>query len=326
MQSFLNDIEYYYLESFEFENGEVLENVKVEYVTGGTPKYDDKGRIVNAILYCHGSGGNCCSIKKLCDLTGEGEPFDSKKYFFISMSILGSPNSCSPSTTDLYYDFPEYSILDMVNFQKKFLNDCFSINHLKGIIGNSMGGYVALTWAVSYPNFMDFIIPIVSSYKNVGHNYILSKVIKDLITSNPDYNIKKQSESLTNTLKLCFEVEYSYGFSREKYRSMSNKELNFAIGEYANESLSLNVYDVKYQNDAVLEYDIEEDLDLIIADVLIIAINQDQYFPPELDAVPLSKLIKNSKLVCFNSIWGHVGSNELIKIRDELSEFMSTYV
>ncbi|MBE6491813.1 MAG: homoserine acetyltransferase, partial [Methanobrevibacter sp.] len=33
------------MDSFEFENGNVLKNLKVEYTTFGTPKYNDEGII-----------------------------------------------------------------------------------------------------------------------------------------------------------------------------------------------------------------------------------------------------------------------------------------
>lgn len=325
MDTFLRNLEYYTLDSFEFGNGRTIENAKVEYITGGTPEYDDEGRIVNAIIFCHGSGGNYGSIRKLNELVGPGEPFDKNKFFFISMSCLGVPESCSPSTTELYYKFPKYYVEDMVNFQKQFLEECFNINHLKGVMGNSMGGFLALTWAVMYPDFMDFVIPIVSSYKTAGHNYILSKVTNEIIVSDPDYGVDGYSESLSRTLKLSSQVVYIYGLSREQYRDMSRYELDVAIDDYGDEGLFADIYDVKYQNDAMLEYDIEDQLDRIKADLLIIAINQDQYFPPELDAIPLHNMVKNSKLVCYDSLLGHVGSNELTKIRDELSDFMSKY-
>ncbi|MDO5848957.1 MAG: alpha/beta fold hydrolase [Methanobrevibacter sp.] len=322
MNTFLNNLDYFYLDNFEFTNGKTMENAKVEYVTGGTPKYDDDGRITNAIVYCHGSGGNYGSIKKLNDLINPGDPFDKEEYFFISMSGLGTPESCSPSTTELFYRFPRYSLDDMVNFQKQFLEECFNITHVKGVIGNSMGGYVALTWATLYPDYMDFIISIVSSYKTAGHNYILSKVTNEIITSDPHYGVDGYSESLSRTLKLATQVAYSYGLSRQQYRGMSNYELDVAIDDYGDEGLFADIYDVKYQNDAILEYDIEEDLEKIEADVLIIAINQDQYFPPDLDAIPLNDMIENSQLVIFDSLLGHVGSNELIKIKDDLQAFM----
>lgn len=325
LDTILNNIEYFYLDDFEFTNGKVLENAKVEYVTGGTPQYDDEGRIINAIIFCHGSGGNYGSIRKLNELSRPGGPFDKEKYFFISMSGLGSPESCAPSTTELYYNFPEFSIEDMVNFQKKFLEECFDINHLKGIMGNSMGGFVALTWGVLYPDFMDFIIPMVSSYKNGGHNYILSKVTDEIISSDPHYGVDAYSEYLTRTLKLSTQVAFSYGLSREQYRNMSRYELDVAIDDYGDEGLFSDIYDIKFLNDAMLNYNIEDQLDKIKAEVLIIAINQDQYFPPELDAIPLSNLIKNSTLICYDSLLGHVGTNELVKIKDEIGEFMSKF-
>lgn len=52
------------MDSFDFEDGTRLEDVKVEYMTFGTPLYDEEGFIKNAILYCHGSLGNFSSMKK----------------------------------------------------------------------------------------------------------------------------------------------------------------------------------------------------------------------------------------------------------------------
>lgn len=325
MEAFFNNLEYYTLDKFEFVNGKVLENVKVEFLTEGTPKYDDDGNIINAIVYCHGSSGNYSSIKKLKELTNPNDPFDINNFFFISITGLGSPESCSPSTTGLFYKFPEYSVKDMVNFQKQFIESYFNISHLKGIIGNSMGGFVSLTWAAMYPEYMDFIISLVSSYKTGGHNYILSKFVNEIIVTDSNFGVEGYSESLSRTLKLATQASYSFGLSREQYRDMNRYELDVAIDEYGDEGLFEDIYDVYYQNEAMLEYDIEDELDKIKAEVLIVAINQDQYFPPELDAIPLHKLIKNSQLICYDSLLGHVGSNELIKIKEELSKFMSKF-
>ena len=48
------DVEYsnYVMESFEFESGRILNNVDVEYWVNGTPKYDNEGNIINAVVYC----------------------------------------------------------------------------------------------------------------------------------------------------------------------------------------------------------------------------------------------------------------------------------
>ena len=315
----------YVMESFEFSNGKVLENVNVEYMTFGTPKYDDD-IITNAIIYCHGSLGNFTGVKKIFPLIHDGAPFDEKKYFFISISALGSPGSCSPSSTDLKNNFPPYSIEDVVNFQKQFLEEKFNIKHVLGIIGNSMGGFVALTSAILYPDFAEFIMPGVSSYKVAGHDYILSKFVNEIITSDENYEKGIVNDSLKRTLKLASLAEFNFGLSKEALRATPKDELSQNFDEFGEESEFLDIYDVKYCNEACMNYDVENDLDKIESSVLIISCAQDPHFPPELDGIPMSKMIKNSELIVMDSELGHLCFNELENISDELSKFMGKFV
>lgn len=317
--------ETYVMDSFKFSNGKVLNNVAVEYMTFGTPKYDGD-TIINAIIYCHGSLGNFSGVKKIFPLLYENAPFDENKYFFISMSALGSPGSCAPSSTNLKNKFPPYSIEDVVNFQKQFLAEKFNIHHVLGIIGNSMGGFVALTSAILYSDFADFIMPGVSSYKVAGHDYILSKFVNEIITSDENYGKDIDDNSLKRTLKLASLAEFNFGLSKESLREMSKEELSINFEEFGEESLeSLDVYDVKYCNESCMNYDVEKDLDKITSKVFIIACYQDPHFPPELDAIPMSKMIKNSELVIMDSQLGHLCFNELENITDELSGFMKEF-
>ena len=85
------------------------------------------------------------------------------------------------------------------------------------------------------------------------------------------------------------------------------------------------IFDVKYCNDATPDYDIEKDLNKIRSKVLIIGINQDQYFPPNLDAIPMHNLIEDSELIIYDSNLGHIGFRELETIEEELSEFMKNF-
>ena len=324
------EAEYFTLSEFKFKNGEVLKDVKVEYIAFGTPRYDDNGIIENAVIYFHGTSGNCHSARRISESMGSGEIFDTDKFFFISLSTLGSPNSASPSTTGLMNGFPKYDIEDMVNFQKQFVEEKFGITHLKGLIGNSMGGFEVLTWGCIYPDSVDFIISLVSSFKVGGHNYALSKIIDNIFASDPDYNDGAYdlpiSDSLKRSLKLSSDAMYCYGLSREEYRNnMTNEEVAEFMAEFAEESLEEDPNDVVYMNNASIDFDLTDELKNISAKVLIIAINQDQYFPPNLDAIPMSKMIENNKLLIFDSCMGHVGSNELYKIEDGLREFLDEF-
>lgn len=316
---------YFTLSSFEFENGETLKDVKVEYTTFGTPRYDGDGKIINAILYCHGSLGRFSSMKKILPLSGVDGPFDENKYFFISITSLGSPGSCSPSVTNLKNKFPKYSILDIVNFEKQFLAEKFNITHILGVIGVSMGGFVGLTLAIEYPDFADFIIPGVSSYKVAGHDFILSKFVNEIIESDPDYNRGELTYSLIRTLRLANLAEFNFGLSKEALRNMSNEELSEEFEDFGNESLDIDIYDLKYCNECSMNYDVENDLDKIKSKVLIVACKQDPHFPPELDAIPMYEMIENSEVVVMDSELGHLCFNELESISEELKEFMDGF-
>ncbi|WP_296881175.1 alpha/beta fold hydrolase [uncultured Methanobrevibacter sp.] len=313
------------MDSFKFQNGKVLNDVKVEYMTFGTPKYDENGRISNAILYCSGSLGNFSGINKILPLTFENCPFDANKYFFISLTALGSSGSCSPSLTGLKNNFPKYSIVDVVNFQKQFLAEKFDIAHVLGLIGNSMGGFVGLTQAIEYPDFQDFIICGVSSYKVAGHDFILSRFVDEIIESDPDYAKGELTYSLIRTLRIACLAEFNFGLSKEALRSKTNEELSIEFEDFGNEMIETDIYDLKYCNKASMEYNVEDDLDKIKSKVLIVSCKQDPHFPPELDGIPMSEMIKNSELIVMDSELGHLCFNELENISYELKEFMSDF-
>lgn len=294
-------------------------------MTFGTPKHDENGVITNAIIYAHGSLGNFSSIKKIFPLISTKDPFDESKYFFICISALGSPGSCSPSTTNLKNKFPKYSIIDVANFQKQFLKEKFGIEHILGVIGNSMGGFVGLTQAIEYPDFQDFLICGVSSYKVAGHDYILSKFVDEIITSDPDYAKGELTYSLIRTLRLANLAEFNFGISKKALREMSNVELDSEFENFGNEMLEIDIYDLKYCNESCMHFNVEDGLDKIKSKVLIIACKQDPHFPPELDAIPMSKMIKESQLIIMDSELGHLCFNELEAISDELNEFMRDF-
>ena len=316
---------YFVLDEFRFSCGTVLKSQPVEYLTIGTPDYDDEGHIINAVIYFHGTTGNYSSIKRISNALGEDLPFDTSKYFFVCLSTLGTPGSSSPSLSGMGGDYPKYTILDMVDFNRTFLEKCLNITHPVGLIGNSMGGFEAVTWACVYPDTIDFLISLVSSYRVGGQNYVIGKVMNDIIESDPDFNNGQVEGGLKRSLMLSSKAMYSFGLSRQFYMDISNTEIDEYMDEFALEDSEEDVLDAYYRNNASINYDVTSLLPKITASTLIIGIYEDQYFPPELDAIPMHSLIKNSKLICYNSYLGHVGSSELEKILPELAHFMDNF-
>ncbi|QUH23807.1 alpha/beta fold hydrolase [Methanobacterium alkalithermotolerans] len=319
------EAKYYELNNFRFESGEILSSLRVEYCTLGTPIKDEEGHITNAIVYLHGWSGDYSSIKRLKDIIGPGKALDTNKYYLISPSALGSPKSAAPSNSSRGFEFPRYSVNDMVNFLYSFLKENFSIKHLKGVIGNSMGGFQALTWGVLYPDFMDFIIPLVSSYQSKGWNFAIFHYMNSLIEQDPDYNQGNYVKNPRIT-SAASQFMYLFGLSRDYYESqVSNQDIINSMAEMGQEGLLSDANDIYWRNKAAMAYNLKGELDKIKAKTMVIAINQDQYFPPEYDAIPLSREIKDSQLVIYDSPLGHVGSHEIVKIEKEIGDFLTQF-
>ena len=126
-------------------------------------------------------------------------------------------------------------------------------------------------------------------------------------------------------MRLANLAEFNFGLSKEALREMSNVELGVEFENFGNESLDIDIYDLKYCNESGMSFNVEDELDKIKSEVLIVACKQDPHFPPELDAIPMSKMIKNSQLIIMDSKLGHLCFNELEDIRDELHEFMGDF-
>ena len=289
----------YVFDTFEFANGEVLRDVDVEYFISGTPKYDDEGDISNAIVYCHSYSGSCYSVNDFYKMTSDNAPLDKNEYLIISITALGFPDSCSPSTTGLKYNFPQYSVFDCVNFKRQFLRECLNIKKVLGVTGRGIGGYEVYTWACQYPDEMEFIIIADSSFKTNGYRYAMSKAVGSLIESSDGFYSDTYDVSLSKTTASIYRLIYSNYFSRHILQKMSNDEIDVLMEDFVDEGLFTDIYDLKYRNDMILNYDLEEKLQNIKARVLIFSNRNDIYYSYEYDSSPLKELIEDSEIVLY---------------------------
>ncbi|NLU04822.1 MAG: alpha/beta fold hydrolase [Methanothermobacter sp.] len=308
---------YFKIEEFQFESGEKIQGAPVEYRTTGNPSLDDMGVIDNAVIYIHGWSGDCSSVRRIAALTEPGGALEN--FFVISISSLGSPGSASPSTTAMGKDFPEYTILDMVNFQRQFLDEKFGIRKVRGVIGTSMGGFQALQWAAEYPDEMEFLIPLVTSWQVRGINYALFSYMNHLIEGDPEFRAGTRPE---RALSLASMLMYLHGLSREYYQGLENAELESSMMDMGSEGALMDPYDVIWRNRAAMKHDLSGKLESIRARTLIFGVNQDRYFPPELDTIPMAQLIPKAELVLFDSECGHLGVNEIGKYNEIIVSFI----
>jgi homoserine O-acetyltransferase len=142
------------LPNFRFGTGETLPQLKLHYLTLGTPHRNAAGHVDNAVLLLHGTGGNAHSlINPIFSnvLFGPGQPLDITKYFLILPDDIGHGESSKPSD-GLHAHFPAYDYDDMVRSQRVMLDE-MKIDHLRLILGTSMGCMQSFVWGEAYPGF-----------------------------------------------------------------------------------------------------------------------------------------------------------------------------
>lgn len=317
--------EHYILDEFEFKSGVVLKDVDVDYGIVGTPKYDEEGNIINAVLFFHTFEGDYSSIHEFNQLIGQDAILTKDDYFFISITSLGYPNSCSPSVTGLKYDFPHYEIEDLVNFKKQFLKEKFpNIKKVHGIIGHKFGGYEALAWSIFYPDEIDFIINFASSFKTAGYKYIFAKIVSKIIEDSPDYYSDHYSESISKVLISLSQLHYLISFTEEKFNKMSVDEIDLMMEDSADNLLFYDIYDIKFMNDFLIGYDLQDKLDQIKCKVLVVGINNISYYSVEHDFFPLKDFIKHSKLVLLDVNGKENELDYIYQIEDDIKEFIDS--
>ena len=312
------------LDEFKFENGQILQNVEVEYTTRGTPKYDEDGKVNNAIIYCHRFNGNCLSIEDLHQLIGPKSGTSDYNFFYISITSLGYPESCCPSTTNLKFDFPKYTIKDRVNFKRKFLNEVFGISKVLGILGVGIGGYEAYTWACEYPDELEFLIIGHSTFKTDGYKYITSKAIDSMIDASDDYLGNVYSENLSKIMFSINSLIYSQYFTKKALKTFTNNDLDILMDTFIEEGSTIDIYDFKFRNNALLDYDLEDKISNIKAKTLITNSSEDCYFSPESDVYPLKEKIQNLEIYIFNA-QEYVYKDDYTEFIDLFREFLEEF-
>jgi homoserine O-acetyltransferase len=147
----------YELKNFTFVSGETLPVLRLHYTTFGKPVKDKSGKVINAVYIMHGTTGNSHNFVNPLfagHLFEPGQLLDATKYYIILPDGIGHGRSGKPSD-GLHMKFPKYTYDDMVRADYSVLTEKMGVNHLRLILGTSMGAMHCWVWAETYPDFMD---------------------------------------------------------------------------------------------------------------------------------------------------------------------------
>lgn len=185
-------------EPLYLESGRLLESYEIAYETYGELNKDKSNVIVitHALSGSHHAAGYYEGDRKpgyWNNLIGDGKAVDTTKYFVIASNNLGScfgstnPLSKQKSNGQPYrLKFPILTITDIVKGQKNLL-DYLGIDHVKAVIGGSMGGMQALCYAIEYPDFADIIIPLATTAYTRPWAIAFNKITIEAIRNDPDF-------------------------------------------------------------------------------------------------------------------------------------------
>jgi homoserine O-acetyltransferase len=291
------------VKDFQFKSGERMAEVKLHYYTLGTPQKNANGMVRNAVLILHGTGGagtQFLSPTFAGVLFGPGQLLDATKYFIILPDNVGHGQSSKPSD-GLHMRFPHYEYDDMIELQYRLLTQGLGVDHLRLVMGTSMGGMHTWLWSEQHPDFMDALMPLASQPIEIaGRNRIMRKMIMDAIRTDPEWNngeYTKPPHGLAAALGVLLFMGSS-PLQMQKQTPTREKADAFLENYVSNRMKATDANDMLYYFDASRNYNPEPQLERIVAPLTAINSADDVINPPELKIIDTDiQRVKKGKLV-----------------------------
>ena len=279
------------IKDFDFASGESLPELKIHYVTLGQPIRNKDGVVTNAVMVLHGTGGsnkNFLGPGFAGILFGKGQLLDADKYFIVIPDNIGHGGSSKPSN-GLHAKFPHYGYRDMVTAQYRLLTEKLGVDHMRLIMGTSMGGMHSWLWGEMYPDFMDALMPLASLPVEIsGRNRFFRRMIIDSIRNDPDWQngeYKTQPiRGLTSAIYTLITMSSAPLWNQKQGPTKEAADKLFDDLVTARTAVA-DANDLLYQIDASRDYNPEPKLETIKAHLMAVNSADDTINPPELGIV-----------------------------------------
>jgi homoserine O-acetyltransferase len=333
------------IDAFRTESGVVLPHAVVHYGTYGTLNVARD----NAILL---PSHFMADMTGYDWLVGKDKALDPGKYFLVASELFGNGHSSSPSNMPEPFHgprFPVMTIRDNVEAVHRMLVEHYHIQHLRAVIGFSMGAQQALQWAVSYPDDMDFVVATSGTAKTYPHGIVRLEGQIAAITLDPAFKSGDYTAEPVAGIRATSLVWLGWLYSQEWWRDAlwktddgngATTTLQQAIDKYVKEFFdgadanNLILHMRTWQsndvgNTAGFHGDTEAALRSIKVPVLYMPSATDLYFPVG-DAQIEAGFIKRCTFAPIPSLWGHpagAGASpaDLRFIDGHVGEFLAKY-
>jgi homoserine O-acetyltransferase len=322
----------YVARDFKFSDGQSLPEVRLHYTTIGTPQRDANGRVTNAVLILHGTNraGRVFLIPSFAGvLFNSGQLLDASKYYLILPDQLGAGMGKSTKPSDgLRGKFPHYDYSDMVRASQLLLSQGLQVNHLRLLVGASMGCMEGWMWGESNPGDMDAMLLLSCLPVEVAsRNRMVRKIMVDDIRLDPGWNHGNYTEQpyglraalghllVVGSAPTIWQKDYPTAALADKY-----------VDQYLEENMkTTDANDFMYQYDASRNFDASKELGKITASVLLINPQEDFWNPAELGIAEHEiKKVKNGNFVLlpFSESRGHYTFFQAALWQKHLAKFL----
>jgi homoserine O-acetyltransferase len=317
----------YVLHNFRTESGVVLPEAHLVYGTTGTLNADRSNAVLLPSHYMADMTGYGFLIKSSSNAEGALDP---SRLFLITSELFGNGRSSSPSNTPPPFDgprFPLMTIRDNVNAVHQLLTEQLRIQHLKAVIGFSMGAQQAFQWAVSYPTFMDKAVATSGTAKTYGHGIVRLEGQIAALTADPNFENGEYKAEPAKGLeafgmvwagwlysqewwrKELWRTDSAPGTTFEQYMFGFRKSFNADANNYILQARTWEAHNVGSTpladgKPTHFNGDVEQALRSIRVPFLYMPSATDLYFPVE-DAQYEAAFLAHGTLMPIPSLWGH---------------------
>jgi homoserine O-acetyltransferase/O-succinyltransferase len=312
------------LGDFKLESGATIRNCRLGYRTFGQMDSTKSNVIVFPTWFTGTS-------KELIEEIGPKGLIDSSRFFVVAIDALGDGVSSSPSNSkdQPHMSFPKFSIRDMVESEHELMTKIFHLNHVKAVMGISMGGMQTFQWMVSYPGYMDYAVPIVGSPKLAPYDIALWTAENDAIRIDPTWKNGDYTEQPARLL--LFDISNLVESSPARFNEENTREkLDSAR---ADASKNNDVFDANnhiMQSEAMMGLDVsrafggsmQEAAAAVKAKVLIVVGVSDHMVTPG-PALEFARLLHAQVLELQNNCGHGAPGCERERVAAEIARFLS---
>ncbi|WP_111876261.1 homoserine O-succinyltransferase MetX [Paracidovorax anthurii] len=319
----------HFADPLPLQGGASIRDYTLAYETYGTLNADRS----NAVLVCHALNashhvagvyeGQPRSEGWWDNMIGPGKPVDTNRFFVIGVNNLGScfgstgPMHTHPDTGEVYgADFPVVTVEDWVNAQARLL-DRLGVQQLAAVLGGSLGGMQALSWALQYPERMRHAVVVASAPNLTAENIAFNEVARRAIVTDPDFHgghFYRHGAVPKRGLRIARMIGH--------ITYLSDDVMNEKFGRQLREGLApkYSTQDIEFQIESYLRHQGDKFSDYFDANTYLLITRALDYFDPALAfggnlTLALARARAKFLLVSFTTDWrfSPARSREIVK-------------